>query len=78
MLFLDPNLNGFWSQVGVALGRLGLPCASFGVSWARLGGGLAASSGWFGGLLALGAALGRFWARFENILQAFWDRLGII
>ncbi len=51
---------------------------SLGVSWARLGGVLAASSGWLGVVLALGAVLGPFWDYFETILGAFWDRFGIV
>ena len=60
------------------MGRLGTPWVSLGVSWARLGGVLAASFWWLGGVLALGAVLGPFWDRFGTILGAFWESFGIV
>jgi len=50
---------------------LGKPWGPLGVSWARLGGVLAGSSWWLGGVLALGAVLG-------SIVAAFLNRFGIV
>ena len=64
------------------MGRLGTPWVSLGVSWARLGGVLAVSFWWLGGVLALGAVLGPFWEHFGivfgSILEPFSDRFKLV
>ena len=66
--------NGFWSQLGVVLGRLGrlgrlLGCLGrvLGVSLGRLLGVLGASWLW-----------GWSWDRFWTILGPFWERFGMV
>ena len=68
--------NGFWRQLGVVLARLGTSWAALGLTWARLVGVLGVSSRCFGGVQALGAALGAFWDHFETILGPFCDGFG--
>ena len=64
-LDFEANLGSSWD----VLGRLGSLLAC-------LGGVLAVSFWWLGGVLALGAALGASWEHFGTILGGFWGGFG--